>query len=80
MFSVRQKRGIAEKVQAVLRETRHSELPEGEIQFTLRVEGAEPWSWAEIRNNGAVENPSVNPHNERMDAETPNPKEPDDES
>lgn len=67
MFSVRQKRAIAEKVQQILRETNHPELPEGEIQFHLRVGGAESWSWADIRNNGAVANPDVNPHNELQD-------------
>lgn len=66
MFSVRQKREIADKVQAVLRETAHPELPPGEIAFTLHVDGAQPWSWADIRNNGAVATPSVNPHNEAM--------------
>ena len=34
MFSVRQKREIAEAVQRVLRETNHPELPEGDIAFT----------------------------------------------
>jgi hypothetical protein len=68
MFSVRQKRDIAEKVQAILRETTHPELPEGEIAFLLHVEGAESWSWADIRNNGAVISPEVNPHNEAMDS------------
>ena len=67
MFSVKQKREISEKVQAILRETGHPELPEGEIIFTLHVLGAEPWSWADIYNNGDVTNPSVNPHNEAMD-------------
>jgi len=67
MFSVRQKREIADAVQAVLRSTQHPELPEGEIQFKLAVIGKESWSWAEIRNNGAVANPSVNPWNERQD-------------
>ena len=67
MFSVRQKREIADEVQAMLRETNHPELPTGEIQFELKVIGREAWSWAEIRNNGAVPLPSVNPHNERMD-------------
>lgn len=61
MFSVAQKRQIAHHVQEILRDTNHPELPEGEIQFTLRVEGAEPWSWAEIRNNGAVKEPTVKP-------------------
>lgn len=69
MFSVRQKREIAERVQQVLRETNHPELPEEEISFTLTVRGAESWSWAEIRNNGAVNRPSVNPWNEKQDKE-----------
>lgn len=67
MFSVRQKREIAEKVQQILRETAHPELPEGEIRFSLDVRGKEEWSWACIKNNGAVSNPDFNPHNERQD-------------
>lgn len=70
MFSVQQKRAIAEAVQRILRETGHPELPTGEITFVLRVEGAEGWSWAEIRNNGAVSQPSVNLWNEAQDPET----------
>jgi hypothetical protein len=68
MFSVRQKREIAEKVQAILRETGHPELPSGEITFRLFVEGAGPMSWADIRNNGSVLVPDVNPWNERQDS------------
>jgi hypothetical protein len=68
MFSVRQKREIADKIQKVLRETNHPELPKGEIQFQLHVDGAEDWSWADICNNGAVAKPSVNPWNESQDA------------
>lgn len=64
MFSIAQKRHIAHQVQALLRETQHPELPHGEIEFHLRVEGAESWSFADIRNNGAVSEPTVNPHNE----------------
>jgi hypothetical protein len=68
MFSVRQKRMIAAEVQAILRGTGHPELPQDvEIQFQLHVEGKDAWSWADIRNNGAVLTPSVNPHNERQD-------------
>jgi hypothetical protein len=67
MFSVRQKREIADAVQKVLAATRHPELPKGEITFHLHVEGAEPWSWADIQNNGAVRDPGVNPHNEAQD-------------
>ncbi len=68
MFSVRQKREIADKVQAILRETAHPELPKGEITFHLHVDGAESWSWADIKNNGAVSIPGVNPWNEAQDA------------
>jgi hypothetical protein len=67
MFSLEQKRDIADKVQKILRDTAHSELPEGEISFQLHVDGAEPWSWADIKNNGAVPNPGVNPWNEKQD-------------
>ncbi len=64
MFSIAEKRDIAEKVQQVLRDTGHPELPElpeGEIKFLLHVDGAEGWSWADILNNKAVSEPSVNP-------------------
>lgn len=66
MFSTQQKREIAEAVQRTLRATAHPELPKGEIRFLLHVDGAEEWSWADIRNNGAVENPAPNPWNEKM--------------
>ncbi len=64
MFSVQQKRDIADAVQKILRATNHPELPKGEIHFTLDVKGAEDWSWAHIQNNGTVTNPGVNPWNE----------------
>jgi hypothetical protein len=64
MFSINQKREISEAVQKILRDTKHPELPEGEISFLLHVDGAKSWSWADIRNNGAVKNPGINPHNE----------------
>lgn len=67
MFSVQQKREIADAVQKILRSTNHPELPEGEIKFTLSVLGAESWSWAIINNNGAVKNPGVNGWNEAQD-------------
>ena len=62
MFSVRQKREIADAVQKILRATNHPELPDGEIQFDLHISGAESFSWADIKNNGAVLNPGVNIH------------------
>ena len=69
MFSVRQKRMISDQVQKILRDTKHPELPpEGEeIHFMLLVNGKAGWSWARIANNGAVQEPSVNPWNESQD-------------
>lgn len=64
MFSITQKRELSDSIQALLRSTNHPELPGSEIEFTLRVKGRESWSWAQIENNAAVPNPSVNPWNE----------------
>jgi len=71
MFSVREKRTISDRVQQILRETNHPELPAGEISFLLHIDGAELWSWADIRNNGGVPVPAVNPWNELQDANRP---------
>ena len=68
MFSVRQKREIADKIQFILRDTKHPELPEGEIRFYIHIEGAMPDSFADIRNNGSVPTPGMNPWNEQQDA------------
>jgi len=67
MFSIRQKQEIAEAVQNILRSTNHPELPKGEIQFRLIVNGETSMSWAEIHNNGAITNPEINPWNEEQD-------------
>lgn len=70
MFSVAQKRRISDAVQRILRETNHPELPPGEIAFHLHVDGAESWSWADIRNNGAVPMVNRNAWNEAQDPTT----------
>ncbi len=54
MFSMNQKRKIADGVQELLKNTKHPELPEGEISFTLHVDGAESWSWADIKKRFCV--------------------------
>lgn len=64
MFSVTQKRQISEAIQKILRDTGHPELPEDEIQFHLHAQGAESWSWADIKNKGAIPKASVNLWNE----------------
>ena len=67
MFSIGEKREISDKIQKIIRDTNHPELPEGEISFHIHIKGAEGWSWADIMNNGQVTHPSINPHNERQD-------------
>ena len=70
MFSVREKQIISEKIQKVLRDTNHPELPEGEISFEIHVHGEKAFSFADIKNNGCfneTNKPSVNPWNESQD-------------
>jgi hypothetical protein len=57
MFSPEIKKEIALKVQHILQQTLHDELPKGEINFILHVDGAEGWSWANIRNASAKDKP-----------------------
>lgn len=64
MFSIQQKRDISEAIQKILRATNHPELPKGEINFHLHVDGDQNWSWADIKNNGSIIKPDVNPWNE----------------
>jgi len=57
MFSSQQKKYISSRVQAILKEIANDELPDGEINFILHVDGAEDWSWANIRNESARDIP-----------------------
>jgi hypothetical protein len=66
MFSAQQKREIADKIQKILRDTNHPELPKGEIQFSIHIDGTESW-WADIKNNGSITDPSINLWNEMQD-------------
>ena len=56
MFDILTKRKIAREIQWLLRETKDPELPIGEIQFQIHVEGKDENSWADIVNNGAIDN------------------------
>jgi hypothetical protein len=60
MLSTEVKRSLAAKIQRLLQSIDDDELPEGEIQFILHVDGEEDWSWANIRNNGASHIPAPN--------------------
>lgn len=68
MFSMSQKKQIAEKVEELLLSFKHPEMPKEKPRFHLRVEGAESWSWAEIKPNWTFSEetpPGINPFNER---------------
>ena len=67
MFSVKQKREIADKIQKILRDTNHPKLPKEEIEFFIHVKGSCEGSWADIHNNKAVSDPSINLWNELQD-------------
>jgi hypothetical protein len=57
MFSPQQKKEIAAKVQHAIQQTLNDELPVGEVNFILHVDGADPISWANIRNSSARDVP-----------------------
>ena len=61
MFTPQEKQEIAKKVQQAIQQTFNKELPVGEVNFILHVDGEDDWSWANIRNNSArdVEVPEV---------------------
>ena len=60
MFTTKQNREISAAVQQILRETKHLELPDGEIEFHLHVDGEKSWSWADILNNEAIDDAEEN--------------------
>jgi len=66
MFSMEQKKEIAQKVEELLLSFNHTEMPTEKPQFTLNIAGKESWSWAVIEPNWTFEDrkPSVNPFNE----------------
>jgi len=67
MFSIKQKQHIAEEIEKLLLSLNHPEMPKEKPIFTLRVEGKESWSWAEIKPNHTFDinnPPKINPFNE----------------
>jgi len=55
MFAPHIKQAISEAVQDVLKRIEDPELPKGEIQFILHVDGDNFCSWANIKNNNAID-------------------------
>lgn len=67
MFSLREKQFIASEIERLLLSLKHPEMPKEKLQFMLRVDGKEGWSWAEIKPNwtfGIDNPPTVNSFNE----------------
>ena len=68
MFSVEEKRRIAEVVEIALLDIKHPEMPEEKPKFELHVNGKEDWSFADIEPNWIYEDKElgVNPWNEHV--------------
>jgi len=66
MFSKKEKQTIASKIETLLLELNHPEMPREKPDFHLSVKGKESWSWAEIDPNWTYDDKavSVNPWNE----------------
>jgi hypothetical protein len=67
MFSLAEKQMIASKIEQILLDLKHPEMPKEKPMFRLQVNGREGWSFADIKPNWTFnENnkPGVNPWNE----------------
>lgn len=67
MFSVEEKKKIAEVIEKTLLELNHPEMPKEKPRFKLHVDGKEGWSWADIEPNWVFEDGKemgINPFNE----------------
>lgn len=64
MFSVAEKRHIAEVVERTIRELNHPEVDNDNITFHLHVNGRESWSWADIHQNSLPVESAPNQWNE----------------
>ena len=67
MFSMKEKQEIAAKIEKLLLELNHPEMPTERPNFSLHIDGEQFWSWADIEPNWkySTDNPPrVNPWNE----------------
>ncbi len=67
MFSIDEKKQIAEAIEKLLLSFNHPEMPLEKPVFELAVLGKEQWSWAKIEPNWKFDEnnkPGVNPWNE----------------
>jgi len=51
MFSIEEKRKIADAIEKVLLEINHPEMPKDKPMFNIHIDGKESWSWADIYPN-----------------------------
>lgn len=68
MFSSKEKQAIASRIEELLLEVNHPEMPKDKPMFKLHVKGKESWSWADIEPNWSFsieEPPGINPFNEK---------------
>jgi len=68
MFSIKEKRYIAEQIEKLLLSLNHPEMPKEKPVFKIHVDGKESWSWADIEPNWVFDDgkktPGMNPFNE----------------
>jgi len=67
MFSFKEKQIIADKIEKILLDLKHPEMPDNMPIFELHVEGKERWSWTNIAPNWTFKDgnkPSINLFNE----------------
>lgn len=64
MFSVAEKRHLAEVVEKAIRDLNHPEMDNDNIRFLLHVDGRESWSFADIHQNSLPVESAPNPFNE----------------
>ena len=75
MFSVKEKQYLSAVIEKALLDLKHPEMPTDKPVFTLKVEGAESWSWAEIKPNWSFDGKTAatpNPWNEVVRGILPN--------
>lgn len=67
MFSLKEKQYLSSEIERLILGLGHPEMPKDKPMFSIRIEGKESWSWAEIKPNwtfGIDNPPKVNPFNE----------------
>ncbi len=66
MFSITEKKKIANEIEKLLLSFNHPEMPTEKPNFKIHIDGKESWSWADIEPNWKYEGKAhkYNPWNE----------------